>query len=354
MQSITGKPELMKQMNTTLLYKALIELRTATRAELAEFTQISATTVRSLLEELLRSGEITETARDESSGGRRAQRYCLNSQRNLVLLLYLEDTQLVYQVNDLLGNVLENGTAAALGDFKAPAVLGFISKCLARRPICAIGLGVPGIVENKRFFVSSGINQWGVDNLGEQIQRRFQLPVVLENDLNAIAFGFAIRHAERQPACGFDSINIAYIHFNKSCAGAGIIINGKVVRGAKRFAGELGFLPMEENWSLDRLLQSNCSRDALASAVYRVVSIVNCVTNPSLIVIGGDLFSSDRIDLDRFKQYEAESGFSLMQPEILLSSDYRQDYLTGLACLTIQALIPKLPLSGAATTAIPV
>lgn len=105
MTGVTGKPELMKRMNTTLLYRTLIRLGSATRAEVANETNLSATTIRNLFEELEAGGEIVAGALDRSSGGRRAQRYALNPARNLTLALYCAGERIDYRITGLTGDV---------------------------------------------------------------------------------------------------------------------------------------------------------------------------------------------------------------------------------------------------------
>jgi len=346
MLNLTGKPEVMKKMNMTIIYKALMEMGSATRAEIADKTQISTTTVRTLLEELMKNGEIIELQLDESSGGRRAQRYTLNPERNLILSLYFKDKSIVYQINDLTGNIVKADSAHIDDRNVSLSAIGFISKSLEKWEICAIGLGVPGIVEKGRYYVSTGFNQWIINNIGERIQNTYHMPVILENDLNAIAVGFAVHYAKNND-CDINNLNMAYIHFNKSCTGAGIIANGKVVHGAKRFAGELGFLPLEPNKTLDAVLQAATSQEECADAICRAISIVNCVTNPSLIVIGGDTFGSGRISPESLKMRAQTFIPGFILPEVIFSNNWKHDYLAGLAYLTIQAVLPKLPLSAA-------
>lgn len=341
MQNITGKPELMKKMNLTLVYRALIEMQSATRAEISERTKISTTTVRTLLEELLQNGEIVELQLDESSGGRRAQRYSLNLKRNLILSLYLQDKTIVYQISDLIGNIIKSDSYETNGD--KLSVIQFVAKCLKKWKICAVGIGVPGIVENKHYYVSTGFNLWYIDNLGEQIQNTYHLPVILENDLNAIAFGFAIHYAKKNRNSDLSKINLAYIHLNHNCSGAGIIVDGKIVHGAKRFAGELGFLPLLPNKNLDDVIEGSANRQELADNIARLIAIVNCVTNPSLVVIGGDY--SQKIQLEEVKACVQNYISDIMQPEIIFSNNFKNDYLAGLNHLTVETLIPLLPLS---------
>ena len=78
MDSLTARPNILKQANLSLIRRAIKAKGTSTRAEIAIETRISSTTVRSLLSEMLENGEIESIGLDESSGGRKAQRYRLN------------------------------------------------------------------------------------------------------------------------------------------------------------------------------------------------------------------------------------------------------------------------------------
>lgn len=69
MDTLNGRPKLLKQANLSLIRKVITAEGTATRAEIARKTNISSTTVRSLLAEMLENGEIESLGFDESSGG---------------------------------------------------------------------------------------------------------------------------------------------------------------------------------------------------------------------------------------------------------------------------------------------
>jgi predicted ArsR family transcriptional regulator len=72
MNNISGKPQAMKKVNNLLVKKALRKRGSATKSELAEDTGISATTIRTLLDELIETNEVIRFGLDKSSGGRRA------------------------------------------------------------------------------------------------------------------------------------------------------------------------------------------------------------------------------------------------------------------------------------------
>lgn len=75
MDTLTARPRVLKQANLSHIRKVLKAKGTATRAEIAYETKISSTTVRSLLSEMMQNGEIESVGYDESSGGRKAERY---------------------------------------------------------------------------------------------------------------------------------------------------------------------------------------------------------------------------------------------------------------------------------------
>ena len=62
MDTLNGRPKLLKQANLSLIRKVITAEGTATRAEIARKTNISSTTVRSLLAEMLENGGLSRTA----------------------------------------------------------------------------------------------------------------------------------------------------------------------------------------------------------------------------------------------------------------------------------------------------
>lgn len=72
MDTLTARPRLLKQANLSQIRRVIKRRGTATRAEIAGETQISSTTVRSLLAEMMENGEIESIGHDKSSGGRKA------------------------------------------------------------------------------------------------------------------------------------------------------------------------------------------------------------------------------------------------------------------------------------------
>lgn len=343
MQAQPGKPEMIKKMNIELLYHALLTLGSATRGDIAEHTRMSVTTVRTLLEELVSLGEIVESELDVSSGGRRPQRYALSPLRNRMLLCYLDRDRFHYRIASLSGETLEQGEMPLDPAHTEEDALAFAARCREEKGASAVGLGVPGIVEQSGYLISD-CDRWIVNDIGRRLQESLGLPVLLENDLNAIALGFCRRYGLHHPACSPEQINMAYIHFDSGCTGAGIIADGRVVRGDKNFAGELSFLPVGNGKMLDSAIAGAQSGRERAGYIAQAIAAVNCVANPFLTVIGGDLFHCYDIPFDEIISQAKQLIPGGMLPEIIYSERFRDDYLSGLGYLTSRMLLPMLPL----------
>jgi len=106
--------------------------------------------------------------------------------------------------------------------------------------IRGIGVGVPGPVDTVARRISEHVPHVpeleGVA-LAEMLERRFGLPVFVDNDVNALALAewtFGIARGARSLV-----VLAAGTGF-----GSGIVLNGRLVRGAGGFGGELGHTPV--------------------------------------------------------------------------------------------------------------
>lgn len=100
----------------------------------------------------------------------------------------------------------------------------------------AIGIGVPGLVD-KSGLLRYGPNVPGVFSLdiGHELRSRFGKPVAVDNDATNAARAEHALGAAR----GYDD---AVLVTQGTGIGGGIIVNGKIVRGAHGFAGEPGHM----------------------------------------------------------------------------------------------------------------
>lgn len=101
----------------------------------------------------------------------------------------------------------------------------------------AIGIGVPGLVDHKndRVIDVLNIHGWKDVPLRSILEEKFQIPVAIENDANCFALG-EYHFGKRQKISSLVGVTIG------TGLGTGIIINGKIYRGANGAAGEFGMM----------------------------------------------------------------------------------------------------------------
>lgn len=342
MNNLSGKPQVMKKVNSALIKKNLKEKGSATKAQIAQDTGISVTTVRTLLEELILSKEITSLGLDDSNGGRRAERYALNLKNNISLSFYIENEFINYALTNLLGDTIENKTLKIEKNKNENFLEKFIDKILQNNNIKVIGIGVSGVVDKGNYFSGKGLDNWKKSDIGEYIQEKYNIPVVLENDLNAIALGFSLNYMKEMKTMEMKSLNLVYINFTETGVGAGIIANGQLIRGENNFAGELSFIPINKQGHLGNILNNNPDDETYTDIVAQLIAILNCVINPSFMVIGGDTLRRNLIVKikDDCKKYLANN----IMTEILVSKDSKKYYLSGITYLTTEFMYSDIKL----------
>lgn len=128
----------------------------------------------------------------------------------------------------------ENGTYI-LGDIAASVESVCSEKQIKKEEIKGIGVGVPGPV-NRDGIVDVCVNLgWGYTEIEKDLQALTGLKVKAGNDANVAALGEVWRGAARGAK---DAVMVTL----GTGVGGGIIIDGKIVAGAKGFAGEIGHL----------------------------------------------------------------------------------------------------------------
>jgi glucokinase len=151
-------------------------------------------------------------------------------------------TKIATLIVDSDGAVLGRAThASSVGD-QGGAVLA-IAACLdealaaadlRRADLVAVGVGVPGRVDPKRGHVTLAVNLgWTDFALRDALELELGLPVVIENDVRAAAIGLHERGVVG------DANDLAYLAVGTGIA-AGVVLDGRLHRGARGLAGEIG------------------------------------------------------------------------------------------------------------------
>jgi glucokinase len=105
--------------------------------------------------------------------------------------------------------------------------------------VAAIGMGVPGRVDASTGVVRNAVNLgWHELSVGEYISAQLDVPCVLENDVRLAAIGTQRYLGRAAPR------DMVYVSVGTGIA-AGLVLDGKLYRGAHGMAGEIGHMVIE-------------------------------------------------------------------------------------------------------------
>nr|WP_269920068.1 ROK family transcriptional regulator [Caldifermentibacillus hisashii] len=334
-----------KSLSTVILpaiRKSLLELGSATKVELSEHLQISFPTISKFLTRMEKNGEVISVGLDKSSGGRRAKRYRYNPDYMLGLAIFLERTETIYTIFNCAGEIKKQGKASSvLIDNGIYILTKFIEKVIKANSskISSIAIGVPGSVENGRIFYIPGYEQFQNLDLKGYIEDSFSIPVVVENDMNAAVLGFSYNNRIEE------NQSLVYLYSGQNGPGAGLMINGDVVRGSTFFAGEISFVPQYDERNFSQALKDGSNSSQFTNfesnqidAISRLVATFTAIMNPHTIIFCRDEVEKEGIDkiaIDSAKYIPSEH-----LPELTIS-DWKQDYLYGLQKLCLDLMMNK-------------
>src|SRR4051794_17207222 len=317
--------------------RVVAELRsagTASRAELARRTGLSRTTISSLVADLQTAGLVAEgEAGGDGGPGRPGVLLTLKPSGGALLGIDFGHTHLRVAIADLSSNVLAERHRALDVDRAAQTALDAAAKMVDevleetgsdRTRVVGVGVGLPGPLDATSGKVGSTVilPGWAGLQPAAELERRLELPIVVDNDANLGAL------AEHAVGAGRGVPDVVYLKV-ASGIGAGLILGGRLHRGASGIAGELGHVLSSPDGLVCRcgnrgcletvaaapalldLLRSSHSHDLAIPDLLRLAAdgdlgvrrvftdagrsigraladLVNTV-NPGLIIVGGEL-----------------------------------------------------------------
>lgn len=121
------------------------------------------------------------------------------------------------------------------------AIAGLVAQLRSRHDIATVGVGAAGYVDRARAVVLFAPNvAWRNEDLKGELERRVELPVVVENDANAAAWGeFAF-------GAGHDAENLLLVTVGTG-VGGGLVLDGELYRGANGVGAEIGHMRVVPN-----------------------------------------------------------------------------------------------------------
>lgn len=259
MASITWNQQVVKKNNKALVLQLIIEKEPISRADIAQVSGLNKATVSSLVNELLEEELIFESGPGESSGGRRPVILHFNKTSGYAVGIDIGVNYVLCVLTDLKGNIIiEKNKVVKETPYHAimNIVQNMVHSLIDEMPsskygIVGIGIGVPGIVNKEGSVLLAPNLGWKNIMLKNNLEDLFQVPVIIENEANAGAFG------EQQFGAGQDYQNIIYISAGIGI-GVGIILNKELYQGKDGFSGEMGHMIIDVNGKLCNCGSKGC------------------------------------------------------------------------------------------------
>lgn len=225
------------------ILQLLLDGQGRTKADLVHLTGLARSTVAGRVDALLSSGLVAPAGEAASTGGRPPARVAFNARAGLILAADLGASHATVAVSDLSGRILDSATRALDISAGPEIVLDHVvttgSDLLAtagapRPPLFGVGIGVPGPVEHStgRPYNPPIMPGWDRFDVPQYVQRTFDVPVLVDNDVNVLALG-------EQAASFPDATDLVFVKVATGI-GAGIIAGGVLQRGAQGSAGDMG------------------------------------------------------------------------------------------------------------------
>ena len=349
-QGRTGSLETLRRLNRLRVIHALRDEGLISRAEIARRTGLSRSTVSSLVSELQADGLVVErpepAAAHGDQGGRPPILLSFDASAGIAIGIDFDHHHVRVAVSDLSSRILAEREQGLDTDHLAheglDAAAALVEQLLGEagiEPGRVIGAGMclPGPIHRPTGVVGSTaiLPGWVGVAAADEMRRRLDLPILVDNDANLAAL------AEAAFGAGRDAKDLVYLMIS-SGIGAGLVLNGRLYRGAVGLAGELGHVLVDAGGPVCRCGNRGCletvaGTDALAEllrrshgegldgraivklardgdlgarrviadagrAVGRAAATLVNVLNPELLIVGGDLAGAGELLLDGVRE----------------------------------------------------
>ena len=231
-----------RDINRQIVLNYVREREPISRAEIARETQLQRSTISAIVEDLTSEGLVEEVGEGESTGGRRPTMLRLRTKEAIAIGVAITPTCTTVATSVLAGRLIEQQEFLTDADPKKTIsqVIALVRQFTRRNngSIEGVGVSLPGLVDpatGDAIYIP--YFQWRDVPVGELISSAVGLPVVIDNDANAVALAeLWFGRPEVSDARDFIMVLVA------EGVGTGIIFDGQVYRGQQGAAGEFGHM----------------------------------------------------------------------------------------------------------------
>ncbi|ACT07766.1 ROK family protein [Dickeya chrysanthemi Ech1591] len=246
-QTQIGNIDLVKQLNSAVVYRLIDQQGPISRIQISEQSQLAPASVTKITRQLLERGLIKEVDQQASTGGRRAISIISETRPFHTVAVRLGRHDATLALYDLQGKRLEEehcnlpeNTQDSLENALFSVIEQFIARHQRRiRELIAISVVLPGLVDPTagvvRYMPHISVDNWP---LVENLERRFNIHSFVGHDIRSLAL------AEHYFGATRDCQDSLLVRVHRG-VGAGILVNGKIFLGSNSNVGEIGHIQID-------------------------------------------------------------------------------------------------------------
>jgi len=229
-----------RDINRQIVLNYVREREPISRAEIARETELQRSTVSAIVEDLKTEGLVEEVGEGESTGGRRPTLLKLRAAGPIAIGVSITPTCTTVATSDLAGRLIDQEEFLTDSEKTLSEVIRIVREFTSRYQgsIEGVGVSLPGLVDpstGNALYIP--YFRWRDLPVSEMISKAVGLPVVIDNDANAVALAeLWFGRPEVSDARDFILVLVA------EGVGTGIIFDGQVYRGQRGAAGEFGHM----------------------------------------------------------------------------------------------------------------
>lgn len=268
MKVLGKRPRLLKELNRALVMRIIREEGPNSRAEIARKTGLSVPAILKIVSGLIDDGVLKEIGEGQSTGGRKPVLLDINASGAYAIGINLTPNSIRAAVVQLDFKIVKESKTQIDPkqgyDTILRQMVGLIEKVIAesgvqRSKILGIGVAHPGVMgtEAGKILIASNLSSLQNAPLGEDLEKVFHIPVILEVDARTSA----LAEMWLGDAAGIKNFLAVDIGVG---LGSGLVLNSQIYRGANGLAGELGHMVTEADGFLCTCGKVGCLETSVA------------------------------------------------------------------------------------------
>lgn len=259
------------------------------KKEITDLTQLPAQVVSKLIDRMVESGEIKKKG---------LNRFVINKNHSFYLCIKVIPEKFESVLFNSIYSITERKSMINTSGSFEESLISIIDEILKNYKLVCIAVGVQMPVKDGVIYKDGD-----AFNLKSYLEQQFQLPVIIEKDINIVCLGnIAVNQIQF-----LDDEYTVCLHISKTSVQCGLIYKTEVLTGFQGMAGEIGQLYKGDENAL----------------IQNILNLINAMFNPKTVIIYNE--TGDTGIETKLKQIENQNVF--------YASDYKDKYEKGFVYL---------------------